>query len=405
MFANIKKIIYKLGSPLLFYTDKSGNSVFKNYHLFSEDGCLYKTKYSMPEAGKVLEYRFDLSKKALYVKILLFILLYILFLSVKLSVFSFLFFIISLVVLFHIVRSVCNRYYEQKLLNTFGSYKLVDFNPNISKDKKKGYVKEYNSKFIAVLIALLIFYTPAFLMYGFVKFNIKSPKPRYKAIVKVVEMYSKVYPKNTEIYDISAYARYVSQDYEGALKDYKTVFKISGKSFEKKDLTRFANLLFLSKRVSGAQEAVDEFNEYATKKRTSIFEQSQLLWIKSMFSVINDITAAIGQDYDDLLMSIPEDDFKNRFYISCDKAYMFYLMEEYYSAVQMYDKLIAEALQNGGIKKEDISSLYAERGFARAKLDDVLGAKEDFKQSGFSQEELPQHEPREVGQGFVIEKF
>ena len=359
----------------------------------------------MPEAGKVLEYRFDISRYALYTKISLFILVYMIFLRVKFSVFSLLFFIFLLMGLFYGVRLICNHYYEKRLLSTFGSYKFVNFNPDISKEKREGYIKEYKSKFIAVLIILFIFYAPAFMMYGFIKYNINSERPKYKAIAKVVEIYSKFYPPKADIYDISAYARYSLQDYEGALKDYITIFKISGKGFEKRDLTRFANLLFLGKRVMGAQEAVDEFNEYSTKKRTSVFEQTQLLWVKSMFSVKNDITAAITQDYDDLLISLSEDDFKNRFYISCDKAYMLYLMEEYYSAVQMYDKLIAQALQNGGIKKEDINNLYAERGFARSQLNDVLGAKEDFKQSGFSEEELPAHEPKEVGQGFILDKF
>ena len=75
----LKTILYKLGDTHLFYTDKSGNSVFKNYNLFSDDGCLYKTKYSMPEVGKVLEYRFDLNRYANFAKILAFILVYLIF--------------------------------------------------------------------------------------------------------------------------------------------------------------------------------------------------------------------------------------------------------------------------------------------------------------------------------------
>lgn len=64
-----------------------------------------------------------------------------------------------------------------------------------------------------------------------------------------------------------AFARYKKRDYEGALKDYKTVLKMSGKKFSKKDFTRFANLLLLERKLTTAENAVDVFNEYATRKK------------------------------------------------------------------------------------------------------------------------------------------
>ena len=124
-----------------------------------------------------------------------------------------------------------------------------------------------------------------------------------------------------------------------------------------------------------------------------------------MFSIKNDMDDVIEQDYQDLLAAIPEDDFKNKFYISCDKAYLLYLIGKYEEAVKLYDELIASALQNGGIKREEINNLYAERGFAKAHAGDLQGAKEDFSSSGYDDEVLQNHEPQEVGQGFVVDKF
>ena len=401
----LKTILYKLGDTHLFYTDKSGNSIFKNYNLFSDDGCLYRTKYSMPEAGKVLEYRFDLNRYAKYAKILSFILIYLIFIHMRLSIFSVVLAISLFFALCFAFRSVCGYFYDKKLLDTFGSYKIVNFEPQLSPEKKKEYISNYRSMVVLSLAALFVLTLPALVMYGFIRLNVRSQKPNFKAIVQVSKMYTKIYPKTPLIYDISAYAHYATEDYEGALKDYETIFKLCGKNFESRDLTRFANVLFLSKRLYGAQEAVDKFNEYTTEKKASLFEQSQLLWIKSMFSVKNDVIDAIAQDYEDLLISIPDSDSKNKFYILCDKAYMYYLMNEYEAAVRTYDKAIALALQIGGVSQGEINNLYAERGYTRAQLKDAPGAKDDFNQSRYSQEELPNHEPKEAGQGFIIDKF
>ena len=401
---NLKKIIYKLSNPLLFYTDRSGNSIFKNYNIFNDDGCLYKTKYSMPEAGKVLEYRFELSKYSLYARIFFSILIYIIFINLRLSVFSVIFFIIMISALFIGTHIACVKYYDKHLLKTFGPYKVIDFKPYMPPEKREEYTGYLKTKIIIVIVAFLIYLVPAFLMYGFIKLNVKSENPHFKAISKISDFYLKLYPKTPSVYDIGAYAKYATEDYEGAIKNYKKIFKMTGRRFDQKDLSRFANILFLGKRLSSAQEAVDQFNEYSTKKKASIFEQSQL-WIKSMFSVKNDLVNVVEQDYDDLLASIPEDDFKNKFYISCDKAYMLYLIGKYDDAVKLYDELIQSALQNGGINRTDLNNLYAERGFAKAHKGDGKGAKEDFESSGYDDEMLQNHEPQEVGQGFVVDKF
>ena len=87
-----------------------------------------------------------------------------------------------------------------------------------------------------------------------------------------------------------AYAKFMSKDYEGALNDYKMVLDISGKRFGKRDFVRFANLLYLQKKMSTPQEAVDVFNEYVTKKNLSTMEASQMLWIESIFKIERSFT-------------------------------------------------------------------------------------------------------------------
>lgn len=55
------------------------------------------------------------------------------------------------------------------------------------------------------------------------------------------------------------------------------------------------------------------FNEYITQKNLSVLESSQMLWIKSIFKIENNIAEDVMQDYDDLLESLDAKDSKINF--------------------------------------------------------------------------------------------
>ena len=86
----INKIINNLINPILFYADKSGNAVFRNFCCFKNTGNLYKLDLTKPEVGKILEYRFDLNKYLRRAYILITIIVYLIFIHMKLSLWSFL---------------------------------------------------------------------------------------------------------------------------------------------------------------------------------------------------------------------------------------------------------------------------------------------------------------------------
>lgn len=137
----------------------------------------------------------------------------------------------------------------------------------------------------------------------------------------------------------------------------------------------------------------------------SILEQSQILWIKSLFRIENNSTDTIVQDYNDLLESLDEKDERNQFYISSDKAYVLYLMQDYEGAVSLYNLLISYAEANRDKYAKELKSLYAERGFAKRRLGDELGANSDFVSSGIDTFELDKYEPSFSEQEFVVDKF
>lgn len=289
-------------------------------------------------------------------------------------------------------------------MERFGRYELVEFSPHLSKSKYKEYRENFKSKIILIILGIVLFFMPALGLKYAIKLNVNANK-NFPAVVKLSNLYFALYPKNASIYDIRAYALYTQRNYKQALEDYKRALELSGKNFTEQDYVRFANLLYLGKKVSTIENAVDVFNEYVTKKDMSILEQSQMVWIKSLFRIENNSFEYVIQDYNDLLMSLDLEDLRNRFYISSDRAYVFYLMGEYEAAINAYDSLIAFAKANKKEFSEELKSLYAERGFAKRKCNDNISANEDFVNSGINVLEIDKYEPKIIEQSFVVNKF
>lgn len=401
----LKNLFNKLSNTLLFYVDKSGKSVFRNYCLLHHDGYLYEDTFSIQTAGKALEYRMELDKKLNILYCLITIAMYLIFINIHFSFFNFILIELLWIILIFACRFIARELYSRKIVKLFGQYQLTEFRPPVSKEKTKMFQRNFISKLIIIFILTLIFFMPAFLLYGIVKADINSKKPHFKFDIALSNIYKLIYPKIDKIYDMSAYAKYQTENYEGAIKDYKHLLNFSGKNFDSKDYTRFANLMYLHKKLHGSQMAVDIFNEYATKKKMSILEQTQMLWIKSMFSIHNNITEFIPQEYDDLLLSLKEKDLKNKFYISSDKAYMMYLIGYYQEALEIYNELIKFAQENEKDFSKELPRLYIERGFTKKSLNDKLGADDDFVKSGINMYEVQSYEPKVGKQGFIIDKF
>ncbi|MBD5402896.1 hypothetical protein HDR58_08895 [bacterium] len=399
----LKNIISLLGNTILFYADKEGNDVFKNYNLFENTGYLYRDLgLSKIEVGKTLEYRFDLDK---YLRIAYFavpIFLYLILVHLKPTFFNFLGFGFLWIVLIMACRFYCAKLYSDHLVKNFGKYEITRFKPPVSKKQKAQFRTNFYSKLILVVIILAIFFIPAFLLEYSMKLCLSAKKPNFNNMLKISKVYSFFYPKNESFYDMRAYAQYANRDYEASLQDYKTVLSMSGRKFSKKDYTRFANLLYLEKKLNSPEIAVEVFNDYVTRKKMSVLQESQMVWVKSIFSVENNMPEMIIQDYNDLLASLNKKDTRNQFYITCDKAYVLYLMREYELAIDMYNLAIAYAEANAKQFGNDLKALYVERGYAKKQSGDELGAEADFVASGIDFMEIDKYEPHYAAQEFVI---
>jgi len=405
MKINLRKLWQKITNPLLFYVDKSGNSIFRNFCIYKDDGCMYSETFSIQKAGKVLEFRIGLEKKLKFILFLISFIVYLILIKMDINFLNIIICEIIWLFVYFSFRIYFAYLYKNKLKSVFGDYKIVDFDPQVSKNKRNSYYYHFSSKIVSVLIILLVFFLPALILFNIIKVNLNSSKPSYKFAIGVSKIYGFLYPKTVKYYDMSVYAKYMTKDFEGALKDCKKSLEKSGILFTKQDITRFANLLYLTKKIYGSQTAIDDFNDYITRKNMSPVQQSKMLWMKSMFSISGQITDYIEQDYDDLLLSLNEKDYKNRFYILCDKAYMYYLMGEYGKAIKLYDELIPYAQNNTKDFEKESHTLFVERGYAKRQNGDYISADTDFNMSGVALYDLEKYEPVLLEQNFVVRKF
>lgn len=400
-----KKFLEILSNPLLFYTDKDGHAVFRNFCLFEKTGCSYYASFSKANIGKVLEYRFKLDKTFKWVAFLTPVILYFIFIHYNFSIWELLLFEFLCLGIIFGVRIYLSSKYSEVLMRNFGAYELCEFEPPIPKHKTDEYVSLFKSKIIALIVVLCLYFLPALFLQFSIKMSLTPKHLHSKRALTLSNIYTSLYPKNEKIYDMRAFSKFMEKDYEGALEDYKSVIVFSGHKFTQKDSTRFANLLLLQKKIGTPREALSLFDEYLAKKKLSILYKSQMLWIKSIFKIENNITDNIIQDYEDLISSLDDTDVKNQFYISSDLAYILYLMQDYSLAVNNYNSLIQFVGDNRNLFAKELKSAYAERGWARKNLGDEIGAAQDFAVSGIPMDEIPNYEPSYEPQKFMVDKF
>ena len=394
----------KLANPLLFYIDKSGSSVFRNYFLFKNDGWMYGRTIEVKDAGSVLEFRIEIDKKLKLFNIISFIFLYICMIHLQLSFITLLSFLILWIFLVYGARMLASGFYSIKLKETYGEYKTVNFNPKISQDKSDFYEKNFVSKIAVYLIIAAIFFLPSVILLKTISFLGNKKNPNIKVIEGLTSVYTTIYPKTPLIYDINAVSKYKSGDFTASVNDYIKIFKLTGKKFCEKDYRRFANLLYLERKANGIQSALDLFNEYTTAKSLNYEQKLKLLWIKSIFSISGNLTDYVVQDYDDLLDSVAGNK-KKEFYILADKAYMLYLMKDFKSAIDIYNNLIPYAKENKKIYGNELTSLYLERGFAKMEFGDKKGADDDFVESKVDINKIGNYEPVLRRIDFIIGDF
>lgn len=394
----------KLTNPLLYYIDKNGHSVFKNYNLFENDGYFYDELIQVKDAGIVLEYRIDLDRKLKYCNIITVLLLYFLCIYLQFNIFEILLEFVVLGGVIFCTRKFASKLYSQKLKVFYGEYQIVDFCPKVSQDKKDMYDKNYLSKIFVYFIITVLLFLPSIILLKGIAFVGNRKEPDLKHVAVLTSIYTAFYPKTPLIYDVNAVSKYKNGDFVGSADDYIKIFRMTGKKFTDKDYRRFANILFLVRKAKGTQNAIDIFNEYSTSKNLTFEQQLKLLWIKSNFAISSGESEFVIQDYNELLDSVAGDK-RREFYILADKAYMLCLMKNYKSAIKIYNNLIPYAHSDEKVFGNQLKALYLERGFAKLEFGDQKGADADFVKSHVDINEIAKYEPIVIQPEFIMGDF
>lgn len=403
MYKKLKRYFNNLSNPLLYYIDKNGNSVFKNFCLFQNSGNLYEKIIPVKEAGSVIEQRIELAKKLKKFNALFIILVYLLYIHVFYNFAGLLLCEIILIILIFTARLICADIYKKILINKYGQYTITEFRPSVSKDKKNIYKKNYLSKILAVFILVTLFWSFSIVLKNAIRYSLNKSNPSYKSAELISNFYTLIYPQTSLIYEWKACRKYQKGDFNLAVNNYIRAIQLQNNKITDKDIIRFANLLYFVKKSSGSQNAIDIFNELVTKRKATVPQQTKLLWIKSMFSIANGISDFVENDYDDLLTSLKDNDV-NKFYIMSDKAYMLYLKQEYSQALEIYNYLISYAVQNSQYANE-LTRLYAERAHTKLHLKDKQGADSDFLEAKINNNNKQKYEPKIIEPQFVQYKF
>lgn len=400
----IKKYLEYFANPLLYYIDRDGNSVFRNFCLFRNTGNSYNRVIQVKEAGDILEYRIDKEKKINLLSFSFVFLIYLIFVHFIYNFWGFIFCVVTIIFFIYKTRVYYNRKFCTALINLYGQYSVVDFSPSISNEKRQEYNNNYLMKIMLVSVFILLFISFSFVLKGTIKYFVNKPEPSYGKAEITAGIYTAIYPPSPLIYEFRAYKEYSDGNFDNAVENYLKAFNIYGKRFTDKDFTRYANLLYAVKKSSGSQNAIDVFNEYTTKKKTNISQKTKLLWIKSMFSIANGVSDFVDNDYEDLLASLNPNDTLNRYYILSDEAYMLYLSRDYNKAIEIYNEIIPTATENEDIAK-DLPRLYAERAYCKSALNDKAGANMDFINSQTDLSEVQKYEPKITEPGFINYKL
>ena len=121
----------------MFYADKEGHAIFRNYCITKHTGCAYSMELSKQEAGKILEYKLELDKKLNRIYIIVPWVVYLILIHMKFNLFSVLFCEFLCIFFVSLARLKASSDYSRFLNKNFGEYKLVEFSPHLKPEKQQ----------------------------------------------------------------------------------------------------------------------------------------------------------------------------------------------------------------------------------------------------------------------------
>lgn len=173
---------------------------------------------------------------------------------------------------------IISKLFEMYLTKNFGEFTKTHF-PSSDFIETQSY-KEFKFELVKIFIL--------FLMLCMLFVLIGSPyrttidlilKGKYNAAIRMSTVWSKIIPVDSKWYSLRGFARFYTQDYEGAIEDYNKAYELDNDEFKP---MHFDNKIFIRYFMKDYNTALKEFDE-ELKKTEDDGEKNSLLWDKAQF--------------------------------------------------------------------------------------------------------------------------
>lgn len=341
---NILKMLYKK-SPMDFYNFADDNcTIIKSVNNTSL-GYKFPKEFTQSDLDKVWSF-IRLYKRVSTILIFLFFIFilyfvifpnYSLLLSKNLNL-SILVVLLAIFIIYYCITLVSTKVFETALVKEFGEYAKVKFKSTPVIDKP--YYKLFKVELLKVGILLLSIVLFISLESPVKKAYTAVYNAQYKKVINITSIGAVAFPILPDWYSLRAYARFQLEDYEGAIADYDTAYRLSTDIF---NTMNFDNKIYIKYYLKDYEGAIKDFDA-EIKDAEGEFERDSFLWDKAQFLYnINRYSEAL-ELYNELLTKADNDSvflLKDRLYI--ERAQLHQVMGNYELANE--DLINSEAIE------------------------------------------------------------
>lgn len=345
---NIFSLLYKY-SPLNFYTNTDNRTIIKSIHNPSA-GYEFDREFNPEEIHNVWkEIRLHRRISTISIFILFLAALYE-FIFPHFSLFlnntGFINALVMLAVLLivcNLSTLICQKAFEKRLFKLCGEYKTVKFVPTEHLDKK--YYTIFKFELIKAIAVITIIVSVFMCISPFEMAQKLVHNGRYAEVIKLTTVGANIFPIAQEWYALRGYAKYKIGDYQGAIADYDTAYKLSADEF---NIMNFDNKIYIKYYIGEYDSALADFDAEISRARNEN-ERDQFLWDKAQFLYnIKKYEDALAI-YDELILNADDD----RVFLLKDRIYL--------ERAQVHKKLgnagaVALDLERAGSVESDLDS-------------------------------------------------
>lgn len=330
---NILKWLYKQ-APMNFYTYTEDATIIKSINN-AFLGYKFQNKFSEEQLEIVWEL---IRQHKRFSTILIFVLFIVslygiifpnyYFISNQNWYFTALPLLVIFFLIYHGITIICTKHFEKQLNSKFGEFEKTIYTPSGNVDSK--YYRHFKIE-LAKAFGLILFILLCFRIGSPFKIALKwLHQERYKDVINLTTIGSKIFPIAPEWYSLRGYAQFKIKNYKEAIKDYDKAYKFGPDEY---NVMNFDNKIYIKYIIKDYKSAIKDF-DYEITHASDDYERDSFLWDKAQFLYNIGQYKQSLKIYDSLIQKAEYDKI--------------YLLQNrlYYERAQVYKKLGLEEAAN-----------------------------------------------------------